>query len=118
MMEVEDTTMNMQHRISRSANPLVNLKPGDRVIVCEDVDTFRSCHQICAALQLKVTLIEARPDGYISLAKLQDTLYADRHGRVRAVFVSSAAAECAREVLDLAWHDATLIVDSAMTDAA
>jgi hypothetical protein len=110
--------MNMQHQVIGTRNPLVNLKPGDRVIVCEDVDMFRSCHQICAALQLKVTLIEPRQDGYISLAKLQDTLYADRHGRVRAVFVSSAAAECAREVLGLAWHDATLIVDSAMANAA
>lgn len=110
--------MNMHPRMNESRNPLVNLKPGDRVIVCEDVDTFRTCHQICAALQLKVTLIEPRPDGYISLAKLQDTLYADRHSRVRAVFVSSAAAECAREILDLAWHDAALVVDGAVTRAA
>ena len=110
--------MNAPAKFPARPNLLATLRPGDRVIVCEDIDTFRSSHQICAALQLDVQIIGPEADGSICLSGLQSALYADRHGKVRAVFVSGTAAALARDLLDLAWHDAALVVDNACACAA
>ncbi len=94
------------------------LKQGDKVLVCEDTDAFRSCGGICDAFELNARRISGTGDGGIDLDGLQAALYADRFGDIRAVFVGSASAAAARDVIDLAWHDAVLVVDDAIGGAA
>jgi hypothetical protein len=94
------------------------LKRGDQVVVCADNDSFRTCDQICGAFGLKALCIAPGAGGGIDLARLQSALHADRHGQVRAVFVSQQAADAARDVIDLAWHDAALVIDSTVAGAA
>ncbi len=94
------------------------LKQGDKVLVCEDGDAFRSCSRICDAFDLDALMIGRDGDGGIDLDGLQAALYADRFGDIRAVFVSPDSASAARDVIDLAWHDAVLVVDEAVAGAA
>ena len=94
------------------------LKRGDKVLVCEDYDSLRTCGRICDALGLDVQSVAAHDSGSIDLAGLRNALYADRHGDIRAVFVSRDGAADARDVIDLAWHDAALVVESAVAGAA
>ena len=94
------------------------LKQGDKVLVCEDADAFRSCGRICDAFDLDALMIDRQGDGGIDLDGLQAALYADRFGDIRAVFVSALSAPAARDVIDLAWHDAVLVIDDAVAGAA
>lgn len=94
------------------------LKRGDKVLVCADDDSFRTCDQICGAFGLEAMCIAPEAGGGIDLLRLQSALYADRYGEVRAVFVSQQAAGAARDVIDMAWHDAALVIDSTVAGAA
>jgi citrate lyase beta subunit len=51
------------------------LKRGDKVLVCADNDSFRTCDQICGAFGLEAKCIGAEAGGGIDLLRLQSALY-------------------------------------------
>ncbi len=106
--------------MSTSANlrSMQQLRSGDLVVICADCEPFRSAVQICSEFRLKPIFVEPRSEGHADLEALQSRLYRDRMGDIKAVLVSAAAATAVQDVIDLAWHDAFVIVDTTLARAA